>query len=110
MEKELLSELLPIFAAGAVNDETEIDIDGNILKVAITKKEDENKVTMTVEFIEDDFKKWVNSLDEDVFIEACERFKEISGTDLSDDVDEDVFREVVKQVIKERISNLKKFI
>lgn len=110
MEKELLNELLPIFASGSVNEETEIDIDGNILKVTVTKEEDENKVTMVVEYIEDDFKKWVNSLDEDIFIEACEKFEEITGKPLSDDTEESDFRAVVSKVIQDKISNLKKFI
>lgn len=110
MNEELLTELLPIFASGQVSEEEEIDLDGSILKVSINKKENENKVVMVVEYIEDDFKKWVNSLDEDIFIEACEKFEEITGKPLSDDTEESDFRAVVSKVIQDKISNLKKFI
>lgn len=110
MNEQILNELLPFFASEAINEETEVNIDGNILNISVIKEEGENKITLTVEYKEDDFKKYVDSLDEDIFIEACEKFEELTGIHLSNDVDKDVFKEVVNQVIKNRIKNLEKFI
>lgn len=108
MYEELLTQLLPIFIdSEEVNEETEVDIDGNILKITINKEEGENKITMTVEYKEDEFKKYIDSLDEDIFIEACEQFENKTGIPLNDDVDKDLFKEVVRQVIAERINKLR---
>lgn len=110
MNEQILTELLPFFASEEINEKTEVNLDGNILTIELIKKEDENKITLTVEYEEDEFKKFVDSLDEDIFIESCEKFEELTGTPLSNDVDKDTFKEVVKNVVKNRINNLKKFI
>ena len=108
MYEELLTQLLPVFIeSGEINEETEVDIDGNILKITINKEEDENKIVMTVEYKEDEFKKYVDSLDEDIFIEACEKFESKTGIPLNDDVDKDLFKEVVRQIIAEKINKLR---
>ena len=107
MNEELLTELLPIFANGEIHEEQEVNIDGDILKVSINKEEDENKITLVVEYKEDEFQKYIDSLDEDIFIEACEQFENKTGIPLNDDVDKDLFKEVVRQVIAERINKLR---
>jgi hypothetical protein len=110
MYEEILTELLPFFAGGSIQEEQEVNLDGDILKVSINKGENENKITLTVEYIEDEFRKYIDSLDEDIFIEACEKFEDLTGQHLSDDVDTDLFKEVVRNVIAQRIDNLKKFL
>jgi hypothetical protein len=108
MNEDILKELLSIFAGEDVQEETEVNINGNELKLFL--KKEGNDIILRLSLQEDEFKKFVNSLDEDIFIEACERYKEITGADLSDNVDEDSFKAVVNQVIKGKISRLQKFI
>jgi hypothetical protein len=113
MDKELLMELLPFFTMGEVNEELEANIDGSILKVSVIKKEDENKITMTLDFEQnenDEFKEYIDSLDEDIFIEACEQFEDLTGQHLSDEVNPELFKSVVKRVIENKINKLKEFI
>ena len=110
MDKELLMELLPFFTMGEVNEELEANIDGSILKVSVIKKEDENKITMTLDFEQnenDEFKEYIDSLDEDIFIEACEQFEDLTGQHLSDEVNPELFKSVVKRVIENKINKLK---
>lgn len=106
MYEEILTELLPFFASGSIQEEQEINLDGDILKVSINKGENENKITLVVEYKEDEFQKYVDSLDEDIFVEACERFEEITGEHLSNETDHDLFKEVVRRVVAERIKKL----
>lgn len=107
MYKELLTEILPYFAADDLNEETEVNIDGDTLRLSVNKED--NKIILTVEYVQEDkFEKWVKSLDQDVFIEACERFQEFTGNKLTDEVDHNVFKEVVNTIIKEKICTLQK--
>ena len=110
MNEEILNELLPFFASDAINEEVELDLDGNVFKLSVIKKEGENKIVLTVEYEEDEFKKYVDSLDEDIFIESCEKFEQLTGVQLSDDVDKDLFKEVVNQIVTNKINKLKKFV
>lgn len=110
MYEEILTELLPFFAGGSIQEEQEVNLDGNILKISINKGENENKITLIVEYKEDEFHKYIDSLDEDIFVEACEKFEDLTGQHLSDDVDAELFKEVVRNVVAQRISNLKKFL
>jgi hypothetical protein len=50
----------------------------------------------------------VNSLDQDIFVEACEKFEDLTGEHLDNDVDHDTFKSVVNQVISAKIEELKK--
>ena len=110
MNEEILNELLPFFASDAINEEVELNLDGNVFKLSIIKKEGENKIVLTVEYEEDEFKKYVDSLDEDIFIESCEKFEQLTGVQLGDDVDKDLFKEVVNQIVTNKINKLKKFV
>ena len=51
---------------------------------------------------------WLN--DEDIFIESCEKFEQLTGVQLGDDVDKDLFKEVVNQIVTNKINKLKKFV
>lgn len=113
MEEELLKQILPFFDMDGIDEELEANIDGNILKVSVMKKEDENKIVMTIEFEEDkdkEFKEYIDSLDEDIFVEACEQFEELTGQHLSDEVEPELFKKVVNRVVEDRIEKLKELL
>ena len=108
MNEEILKELLAIFAEGDIHEETQVNIDGKILDLSLVKEG--NDITLKLSYKEDEFEKYINGLDQDVFVEACEKFEELTGERLSNDVDHDMFKAVVNEIIKEKINNLKKLL
>ena len=108
--EELFNKLNEILNHDSLHEEYEIEVDGNIFNITANKAEGENKINIVVELKEDKFKKYINSLDENIFVEACEKFKEYTGEQLTDEVDQDLFKSVVQRVISEKIDRLKSFL
>ncbi len=108
--EELFNELNEILNQDSLHEEYEIEVDGNIFNITADKAENENKINIVVELKEDKFKKYINSLDENIFVEVCEKFKEYTGEQLTDEVDQDLFKSVVQRVISEKIDRLKSFL
>ena len=108
MEEELIKQLVSIFNEEDCEEESTFELDGNVLIMKLVKEG--NKVNLSLEWKEDEFKKYVNSLDEDIFLEACEKFEELTGKPLSDNTNPEQFKAVVKQLISSKIDRLKAFI
>lgn len=108
MNEELLKELLSVFEQDDMHEETEFNIDGKTFNLVLDKEG--NDITMKLSLTEDEFEKYINELDQDVFIEACENFEKMTGVQLSNDVEPEMFKGVVNEVIKNKINNLKKFL
>lgn len=61
----------------------------------------------------DDFKEYLDGLNDDLFQEACERFEDETGITLNDfahNINPDLFKQVVSQICQEKVNNLSKFI
>ena len=106
MSEEILRELLAIFAEDDIHEETEVNVDGKILNISLVKED--NDITLKLSYKEDEFENYINSLDQDIFVEACEKFEDLTGEHLDNDVDHDTFKSVVNQVISSKIEELKK--
>lgn len=108
MNEELLKELLSVFEQEDMHEETEFNIDDKTFNLVLDKEG--NDITMKLSLTEDEFEKYINELDQDVFVEACENFEKMTGVQLSNDVEPEMFKGVVNEVIKNKINNLKKFL
>jgi len=108
MNEEILKQLIAIFAMEDVNEETEVIVDGKLLNIKL--KKEGNDISLNLSYKEDEFENYINSLDEDIFIEACERFEDLTGEQLNNNIDHDTFKEVVHTVASERIEDLKKLL
>jgi len=108
MNDEILKQLLAIFAEDDLHEETEFTDNGNTLNVSLVKEG--NDITLKLSLKEDEFEKYINELDQDIFIEACERFEELTGEHLSNDVDHNLFKSVVNEVVKNKINELQKLL
>lgn len=108
MNEEILRDLLTIFTQDDVHEETEFSIDGKTLNLNLDKEG--NEIVLKLSFKEDEFEKYINELDQDIFVEACENFEDLTGEHLSNDVDHDLFKSVVNEVIRKKIDSLKKFL
>jgi len=87
----------------------------NIDKVNVNIKADNNKFTITIsgDFAnekEEEFKNWCQSIDDDLFVEACEKFESITGIPLKEVTDYDLFKNVVRQIAQEKIQKLQNYI
>ena len=74
--------------------------EGNILHVTISLQEDTRK---------EEFENWCESIDDNIFVEACEKFEELTGKTLHEAAEEklyDEFKIVVKELIKSKIESL----
>jgi len=108
MNEEILKQLIAIFAMEDVNEETEVIVDGKLLNIKL--KKEGNDISLNLSYKEDEFENYINSLDEDIFIEACERFEDLTGEQLNNNIDHDTFKAVVHTVASERIEDLKKLL
>lgn len=63
--------------------------------------------------LKNEFKTWCEKLDDDIFVEACERFEDETGISLQrmeENLDTELFKQVVAKICKERINKLSQFI
>lgn len=107
MYEEIYKELINIFNESSMHEEYVID---NNIFITADKAENENKINIVIEYKKDDFEEYIDSLDEDIFVEACSKFEDITGEQLSNDTDPDKFKSVVNKVIQQKIENLKSFL
>lgn len=60
---------------------------------------------------ENEFKEWCNNLDEDLFLEACDKYSDFTGKNLNEiGNDYESFKEVVRQIVNNKISKLKSYL
>lgn len=74
--------------------------EGDTLNITISLQEDTRK---------EDFRNWCETINDDIFVEACERFEDLTGKTLHEAAEEelyDEFKTVVKEVVKSKIENL----
>ena len=93
--------------------EVDLKKDGDVLTIVIEKKNLVNKEKQ-------EFEKWLDSIDDDMFQEALERVHEITGIDakqLNEDYDSEefkgiikLFKDIVPVIAKEKIDNLAKYL
>ena len=93
--------------------EVDLKKDGDVLKIVIERKQLENKKKK-------EFESWLDSIDDDLFQEALERVKKITGLDANQlnekyDSDEfinviDCFKKIIPAIAKEKIDNLSKYL
>ena len=71
----------------------------------------DNCTVLVKESAKDKVEKWCESIDDDIFVEACEKFEELTGKSLNE-ADEsklyNLFQAVVQQVVSAKIDKLKK--
>lgn len=87
----------------------------NVEKVNVQVEADDEsfKITISGNFEvqkEKEFKNWCQTLDDDLFVEACERFESLTGIALKDVEDYDMFKQVVKQIAQEKIQKLQNYV
>lgn len=106
--EELFEQLVKLFSEDNTQETSEFSFNGQTVKTIL--KKDDNEISLVIKLEDDPFKKYINSLDEDVFIEACEKYEQLTGEHLSNETDPEHFKEVVKQIITARIESYKKFL
>ena len=104
MEKteSLIEQLLHEYGIEAKEVEIELSQDNDSFTLTIKGKADL-----------DDFKEYLDDLNDDLFQEACERFEDETGITLNDfahNINPDLFKQVVSQICQEKVDNLSKFI
>ena len=73
-------------------------------------QEDNDHFSITIHgTIDNDFERWCNSLDDDLFVEACEQYEDITGMPLSEENPE-LFKKVVSDICRQKIDELNKFV
>ena len=69
-------------------------------------QEDNDHFSITIHgIVDNDFEKWCNSLDDDLFVEACEQYEDITGMPLSEENPE-LFKKVVSDICRQKIDEL----
>lgn len=74
--------------------------EGDTLNITISLQEDTRK---------EEFENWCKSIDDDIFVETCEKFEELTGKTLHEIAEEelyDEFKTVVKELVKSKIESL----
>lgn len=108
LTKEFLEKLIPAFTQEIVSEKTELDYEGHHFDAELDKNEDD-ELTIVIKYRS--FKKWCKQIDDDIFVEACEQFEELTGRALRDVEEEelyDLFKTVVQEVVKSKIEDLHK--
>ena len=113
LTKQFLEQVLPAFSQDTAKEDTEM-IYGEHHFDASLKKTKDDVLTITIKYkkeesLEAQFEQWCKQIDDDIFVEACERFEAITGMALTDIVDKklyDSFKSVVKQIVKEKVDRL----
>ena len=89
-----------------------LKLDGDEINVAVTQDDENFEIKINCK-VNDEFKRYVDELDEDLFMEACDRFEEETGISLNEfahNPDFNTFKSVVNTIIKERIEDLSKLL
>lgn len=115
LTKKFLEQLLPAFAQEVTEEETELIYNGHHFDATLLKNED-NELVIKIKYKEeetkkDQFEKWCSQVDDDIFVEACEKFEELTGKTLESVEEEksyDTFKAVVREIVKQRINSLSK--
>ena len=117
LTKEFLEKLIPVFEQESVSEETELIYDGHHFDAELDKNEDDELVIIIrynrEQSLKSKFEEWCNTLDDDLFLEACEQFEEITGTALKDINNEEAylnFQKVAKEIVKDKIEYLKRYL
>lgn len=115
LTQKFLEQLFPVFGQESVQEQTELVYDGHHFNAELDKNEnDELKIVIKYnreKSLRDKFEEWCDTVDDDIFVEACEKFEELTGKSLAEAEEEqlyDMFQSVVKEVVKNRIQDLSK--
>ena len=87
----------------------DIEIDDNI-NVGVKADDNTFEICISGTVKQDDFKRWCQDMDDDLFVEACERYEEITGEPLRELTSHEKFIDVVRQVAQEKIDLLSQYI
>lgn len=114
LTKKFLEFLLPAFEQDTVEEQKELIYDGHHFDATLSKSEDDI-LTITIKYkkeesVKDKFEKWCASIDDDIFVEACEKFEELTGKPLKGTNEYGLFQNVVQQVVKAKIDKLKMYL
>ena len=115
LTKEFLEKLIPVFTQELVSEETELNYEEHHFDAKLDKNEDD-ELTIVIKYrreesLRDQFMKWCEQVDDDIFIKACEQFEELTGRPLSEVEEEelyDLFKTVVQEIVKSKIEDLHK--
>lgn len=93
----------------------DLEIEGDIL-VNLTAENDEFQITIngTIKDLKrSQFEEWCNKLDEDIFLETCDKYESLTGKslkDADDDNDYESFVKVAQHIIKDKIKRLEQYL
>lgn len=114
LTKNFLESILPAFSQDITEENTELNYDGHYFNAELTKNED-GVLTITVKHksSKEIFERWCKQIDDDIFVEACEKFEELTGKTLKE-AEEDklysLFETVVKEIARSKIDKLKRYL
>lgn len=83
------------------------------ISVEVTKEDNTFDIHISGKVEDDEFNKYLQNMDDELFQEVCERFEEETGITLNDfahDVNPALFKQVVSKICREKIMDLTKFI
>ena len=114
LTKKFLEFILPAFAQEVTKEEQELIYGEHHFDAKLIKNEDD-ELTITIKYkqesLKEKFEKWCQQIDDDIFVEACEKFEELTGRKLKE-VDEEnlytLFETVIREVVKSKINTLSK--
>ena len=115
LTKKFLESVIPAFMQEVTSEQTELIYEGHHFDAKLDKTEDD-VLNISIKYKKEDtikaqFEKWCEQIDDDIFVEACEKFEELTGKSLEKVEDEQLynaFQAVVREVVKERIATLNK--
>lgn len=115
LTQKFLEQLFPLFDKEVATEQTELVYDGHHFDAKLDKNE-EDELTIIIKYNRENslrhkFEEWCNTVDDDIFIEACQRFQDITGYTLEEAEEEELyddFQSVVREVVKGKIESLSK--
>lgn len=115
LTKKFLERVLPAFSQDVMAEENEIIFDEHHFNATLKKTEDD-VLTIVIKYekeksLKEQFINWCQQIDDDIFVEACEKFEQLTGKTLKEADEEklyDLFQTVVKEVVKYKIDKLTK--
>ena len=115
LTRKFLEQVLPAFMQEVTSEQTELVYEGHHFDAKLDKNA-EDELTISIKYKKEDtireqFEKWCEQIDDDIFVEACEKFEELTGKSLDEAESEQfygAFQAVVREVVKGKIDALNK--
>ena len=113
LTKKFLESVIPAFMQEVTSEQTELIYEGHHFDAKLDKTEDD-VLNISIKYKKEDtikaqFEKWCEQIDDDIFVEACEKFEELTGKSLEEAEEEKLystFQAVVREIVKNRINDL----